>query len=76
MYVNKRNNDWENPYVQQVNREPMHSPWGAYASEEQALLRDRYKSPNVKLLDGTWTFHLASSPQKSLAKSRSFTNLD
>nr|WP_267132491.1 sugar-binding domain-containing protein [Paenibacillus sp. JNUCC-31] len=25
-------------------------------------MRERYKSPNVVLLDGTWTFHLASSP--------------
>ena len=29
--------DWENQRVTQKNREPMHSPWGAWESAEEAV---------------------------------------
>jgi len=54
--------DWENPDVTQVNREPMHAPWGAYENAAQALAGDRDASVHVLTLDGTWKFHLAARP--------------
>ena len=59
----KLQNDWENQYVTQINREPMHSPLGAYESEEQARTCDRQASRFTTLLDGEWKFHLAPSPE-------------
>jgi len=55
--------DWENQDVTQINREQSHSPWGAYATGEQALRCDRDNSANVLSLDGTWKFHLAPAPE-------------
>ena len=55
--------DWENPDVTQINREQIHSPWGAYENARQALACDRDASANVLSLDGAWRFHLAPSPE-------------
>ena len=38
------NRDWENQYVTQKNRYPMHSPYGAYETVEQALDCNRFES--------------------------------
>jgi beta-galactosidase len=54
--------DWVNQDVTQINREQMHSPWGAYQNASQALACDRDASANVLTLDGKWQFHLAPSP--------------
>ncbi len=54
--------DWENPSVFEHNREPAHAPLGAYPSVESALTCDRMGSPNVRSLNGQWSFHLAPSP--------------
>jgi len=62
MHARNRLRDWENPHVLQINREPMHAPWGAYASENEAAACDRRSSSYVRTLDGTWAFHLAPSP--------------
>ena len=45
-----------------LNREPAHSPWRAYESEEQAIAGG--KSLNVELLNGTWLFKLYPNPSK------------
>lgn len=58
-----RRRDWENPDVTQINRELIHSPWGAYETLDQALACDRDASANVLSLDGTWKFHLAPAPE-------------
>lgn len=39
--------DWENQNVTQINREQIHSPWGAYENISQAISCDRYISGNV-----------------------------
>ncbi len=57
-------NDWENQKVTERNREPMHSPLGAYENAEQAAGCDRRVSKYVQVLDGTWKFHLAPKPQE------------
>ena len=54
--------EWENQYVTQRNRYPMHSPYGAYETFEQALIGNRNNSKYVQSLNGNWKFKLAESP--------------
>ena len=56
--------DWENPLITGRNKRPGHVSLGAYPNAELALTCDRKKSPNVKLLNGSWKFHLASCPEE------------
>lgn len=58
------NRDWENQYITQKNRYPMHSPYGAYETVEQALDCDRSVSKYVQILNGMWKFKLSESPLK------------
>jgi len=59
------NNEWNNkPDVFQVNRLPAHATLMPYADETSALLGDRTTSPYYLSLNGTWKFHLATSPSK------------
>ncbi len=60
--------DWENQDVTHINREMMHSPWGAYGNLKEALSCDRNCSENVMSLNGAWKFQLAPSPDKVPAK--------
>ena len=59
-----RKNDWENHNVVQINREPMHVPWGAYANEYEAIACDQRSSSFVRILDGEWKFKLVNSPDQ------------
>lgn len=54
--------EWENPLVVGRNNRPGHVPLGAYPDAGSALAGDRQMSPYVRLLNGTWKFHLAGSP--------------
>ena len=45
--------DWENQYVTQRNRYPMHTPYGAYESVEQALSNNRNASAFSFVMAGT-----------------------
>ncbi len=65
------NRDWENPYITHMNRYPMHEPYGAYESVEQALSGDRRASKYIQCLNGTWKFKLYPSPE---AVDRSFND--
>lgn len=56
------NREWENQYVTQRNRYPMHSPYGVYESVEQALNFDRSASKYVQSLNGMWKFKLSENP--------------
>ncbi len=58
-------NLWENQYVTQQNRYPMHHPYGAYESVEQAKGCDRQTSRYVKSLNGDWDFYLAENPEEA-----------
>ncbi len=55
-------NDWENPAVQGVHREPAHAILTPYATEPQALKGDRSASPFFRSLNGSWRFSLAPFP--------------
>lgn len=57
-------NEWENQYITQRNRYPMHSPYGVYESVEQAMDCDRSVSKFVKSLNGMWKFYMSDSPLK------------
>lgn len=53
-------NDWENPGITSIGREPAHIPWGAYGSREEALARET--SENIMSLNGTWDFIFGENP--------------
>lgn len=55
--------DWENPAVFGKNKRTGHVPLGAYPDAALALQGKSLASPNVRSLNGTWQFHLASSPE-------------
>lgn len=55
--------EYEDPTVFQINRSTAHSPWGAYASREEALPGERLTSDNVRLLNGTWRFAWFPNPE-------------
>lgn len=56
--------DWENPLITGWNKRPAHVPLGAYPNPKLALTCNWKTSPNVKLLNGSWKFHLAPSPEE------------
>ena len=58
-------NDWENPAVTGRNKLPAHVPLAAYTSAEQARTCDRFSSPFIRLLNGTWKFQLVSGPEQA-----------
>ena len=53
---------WENQHITQVNRYPMHSPYGAYETVEQALTNNKSISKYVQSLNGFWKFKLHANP--------------
>ena len=56
--------DWENPLVTGINKQPGHVPLAGYPDAEVARTCNPKASPNVRLLNGTWKFHLAPSPEE------------
>ena len=54
--------DWENPAVSEINRESPRAYFIPYASAEEALQNDLWKSPFIQSLNGTWQFNLSHTP--------------
>ncbi len=54
--------DWDNPQLVARNKEPGHATLIPYPDERLALAGDRYASPYLMLLDGTWKFSYAPDP--------------
>lgn len=52
-----------NQYITQKNRYPMHTPYGAYETVEQALAGNRNASRFVMDLNGDWKFKMYPSPE-------------
>jgi len=48
---------WQDPNVNEVNREPMHSAFFAYESEAAAVQACKESSSNFMSLNGTWKFN-------------------
>ena len=60
-------NDWENPLVTAVNREPARATMYSFASEEKALEYLRSGSDRVLSLDGEWDFRFSPTPEEAPA---------
>ncbi len=56
-------NDWENPELTEINREPMRSTFDHYATFEQAQTFGR-RSPFVQSLNGVWRFNYVHNHQE------------
>ncbi len=52
---------WQDPQVVGRNRRAAHAPLGAYPDRSSALAGERNVSPFVRLLNGSWKFHLSPS---------------
>lgn len=61
-FQEKTPHDWENPAVSQINREKAHAWFIPFATAEQALQNDLWKSPFIQSLNGTWQFNLSHTP--------------
>lgn len=57
--------DWQNPAVQERNREPAHVTSLPYADGASALTGKREKSPFFCLLNGEWKFRYSPTPQQA-----------
>ena len=55
-------NDWENPAVFAVNKEPPHATSFPYENRALALRRDRAGSAYFQSLNGNWKFHWVRKP--------------
>ena len=55
-------NDWENPAVFAVNKEPPHATAFPYENRTLALQRDRAGSAYFQSLNGNWKFHWVRKP--------------
>ncbi len=55
-------NDWENPQVVGINKEPARASFFAFTTEQEALQGDREHSPFFLSLNGTWKFNWVETP--------------
>src|SRR5690554_6872130 len=53
---------WEDPTVSEINREKPRAHFIPYSSVQQARSENKWQSPFVQSLNGTWKFHLAQNP--------------
>ncbi len=59
--------DWDNPELVARNKQPGHATLVPYPDEAMALAGERYASPYLKLLNGTWKFSYAPNPASAPA---------
>ncbi len=57
-------NDWENPEMIGLNKEPAHCTLMPYASQEEAIEGNREASRFYQSLNGIWKFHWVSRPDE------------
>ena len=57
-------NDWENPAVFQINREPARAAFLPYADESSAIADEYIRSPWFLSLDGNWKFQWSPTPDQ------------
>jgi len=57
-------NDWENPAVFQINREPARAAFLPYADVSSAIADDYSRSPWYMTLDGDWKFQWSPTPDQ------------
>lgn len=56
--------DWENPAVNEINKEAPRAWYVPFASEEEASKDDLWASSLIKSLNGEWLFHLSENPSE------------
>ncbi len=54
--------NWENPQVNQLNREPMHNTLMPYENFEKAAAAKRFESKYFYSLNGQWKFNFVNKP--------------
>jgi beta-galactosidase len=57
-FEEKTPRDWENPAVSEINREARRAYFIPYATAEQAMQNDIWKSTKIQTLNGIWQFHI------------------
>ncbi|RPH89747.1 MAG: hypothetical protein EHM72_19950, partial [Calditrichaeota bacterium] len=55
-------NEWEDPQVNALHKEPAHATFYPYADETSAVSFDRSTSDRFHLLNGSWKFKFLKSP--------------
>ncbi|SNR30841.1 beta-galactosidase [Lutibacter agarilyticus] len=55
-------NDWENPYVNQINKLPAKATFYSFENQKQAIIGDRTASKYYKSLNGDWKFSWVAKP--------------
>ncbi len=55
---------WEDPAVCEINRVAQHAHFIPFATEDQARTEDKWQSPMLQSLNGTWQFHLSHNPSQ------------
>lgn len=53
---------WEDPEIVQINKEAPRAHYIPYATEQQAIQDEKWESPYLVSLNGTWQFHLSQNP--------------
>ena len=61
-FQEKSPRDWENPAVNEINREAPRAYFIPYATVEQASQYDIWQSPYIQTLNGTWQFNISHTP--------------
>ena len=59
-----QNNNWENPELNAINREPMHATLMPYNTLTKALEMKRFDSENYLSLNGLWKFNWVNTPDE------------
>jgi beta-galactosidase len=60
----QENPPWEDPQLNEINRQAPHAWFIPFANVEQARSEDKWNSPMVQSLNGMWKFHLAQNPSE------------
>lgn len=60
----KLTNDWENPEIFQINREPARAAFLPYADESSAIADDYTRSPWFLSINGNWKFNWSPTPDE------------
>ncbi|MBT6004627.1 MAG: beta-galactosidase, partial [Prolixibacteraceae bacterium] len=55
---------WQDQGVFQINKEAPHAHFIPFESAEQARTEDKWQSPMLQSLNGTWQFNLAQNPSE------------
>jgi len=55
---------WENPAVNQINKMDPHAHFIPFETIDQAQTEDKWQSPMLQSLNGTWKFNLAQNPSE------------